>query len=71
MKGNLYIKFIEVILFRKRERLSLSREISEIWGRRDMRDKKKINFKALILGIAVFTVIVIVVTIDSLIKFII
>ncbi len=36
-----------------------------------MRDKKKINFKALILGIAVFTVIVIVVTIDSLIKFII
>ena len=36
-----------------------------------MRDKKKINFKALILGISVFTVIVIVVTIDSLIKFII
>ena len=36
-----------------------------------MRDKKKINFKALIWGIAVFTVIVIVVTIDSLIKFII
>ncbi|WP_264319232.1 hypothetical protein [Paraclostridium bifermentans] len=38
--------------------------------RRDMRGKKKINFKALIFGVAVFTAIVIVVTLDLLIKII-
>lgn len=36
----------------------------------EMRGKKRINFKALILGIAVSTVIVTVVTIELLIKFI-
>ena len=43
-----------------------------IWNmeRIEMRGKKRINFKALILGIAVSTVIVIVVTIELLIEFI-